>query len=132
MRTREPCTVRKITNRVCLPKFEHHSFTEVLNMAIDIKAETLVPLSEVGEWYAKHTGYRPNRSTVHRWRTRGARGVKLETVLIGGKRFTSESKLQAFNVATTEAADGIETPRIQARPTVASNQAEAFLAAEGI
>lgn len=98
-------------------------------MAIDIKAETLIPLSKVGEWYANHAGYHPNRSTVHRWRTRGARGVRLETVLIGGKRFTSESKLQAFNAATTAAADGVEPVETSART---SSQAAAFLAAEGI
>lgn len=101
-------------------------------MAIDIKTETLVPLSKVGEWYAQHTGYRPNRSTVHRWRTRGARGVKLETVLIGGKRFTSEAKLQAFSVATTAAADGIESSSVAGQPIAASNKTEAFLASEGI
>ena len=102
-------------------------------MAIDIKAETLVPLSETGDWYAEQAGYRPNRSTVHRWRTRGARGVKLETVLIGGKRFTSEEKLQAFNAATTAAADGAEAVVTTAAPVSrSSSQAEAFLAAEGI
>ena len=102
-------------------------------MAIDIKAETLIPLSKVGEWYANHAGYHPNRSTVHRWRTRGARGVRLETVLIGGKRFTSESKLQAFNAATTAAADGVEpVAAVSATSTRSSSQAAAFLAAEGI
>lgn len=38
----------------------------------------------------------PHVATVWRWATRGVRGVVLETVLIGGQRFTTESSLEKF------------------------------------
>lgn len=101
-------------------------------MAIDITEETLIRLSGVGEWYRKHTGYCPNRSTVHRWRTRGTRGVKLETVLIGGARFTSVEKLQLFVTATTAAAEGSTAQTRQLVTTLAVSQSDAYLDAEGI
>lgn len=35
-------------------------------------------------------------STCHRWYKRGVRGRKLETVLVGGRRFTSAQALVRF------------------------------------
>ncbi len=69
---------------------------------IDLENETLVPFSKV-------SGEVPGRihlSTAHRWRLRGIRGVTLETVLIGGRRFTSKEALSRFFAATTAAANG--------------------------
>lgn len=40
--------------------------------------------------------HRPNISTVWRWITAGTRGVKLESVLIGGQRFTTDEAIQRF------------------------------------
>jgi len=53
-----------------------------------------------------------NPSTVWRWTLRGVRGVMLETISIGAKRFTSAEALERFVEATTAAARG------PARPTV--------------
>jgi hypothetical protein len=44
---------------------------------------------------------RPHISTLHRWRMRGVRGIRLETCLIGGVRHTSREALQRFADATT-------------------------------
>ncbi|MBN1854575.1 MAG: DUF1580 domain-containing protein [Pirellulales bacterium] len=52
----------------------------------------------------------PNSATLWRWRTYGARGVKLETILIGGRRYTSREALERFIERTTAAADGISCP----------------------
>lgn len=38
----------------------------------------------------------PHISTLIRWYTKGVRGVKLETALIGGRRFTSLEAIQRF------------------------------------
>ena len=57
---------------------------------IDIVNEQMIPLSKVPTRCRKHIGHLVNRSAVHRWRLRGARGNKLETVLIGGRRYTSQ------------------------------------------
>jgi hypothetical protein len=42
-------------------------------------------------------------STLHRWRLRGVRGIKLKTVMIGGRRFVAKSALEEFIAATTAA-----------------------------
>jgi hypothetical protein len=44
---------------------------------------------------------RPHVSTVWRWINRGVRGVKLETVMVGGRRFTSREAIARFNERIT-------------------------------
>jgi hypothetical protein len=48
---------------------------------------------------------RPGPSTLWRWRTRGIRGVRLATVLIGGRRYVSKQALAAFAQRLTDATD---------------------------
>jgi hypothetical protein len=74
-------------------------------MPIEIRFEKLIPISEI----PSHAPGRPHLATCWRWTNRGCRGVKLETLLIGGKRFTSLEALQRFAEATTAAADGTST-----------------------
>lgn len=69
---------------------------------IDATTETLLSLTDA----AKALPGRPNITTVWRWRSRGVRGVKLETVLCGGRRFTSLEALARFHERVTAAADG--------------------------
>ena len=71
-------------------------------MSIDIQSETLVPVSKI----PSHVPGRPHLATAWRWVNRGCRGVKLETLLVGGKRWTSLEAIQRFAEATTAAADG--------------------------
>ena len=54
----------------------------------------------------------PHVATLWRWAQKGCRGAKLETVLVGGIRYTSREALDRFIVATTAAADGTPTPII--------------------
>lgn len=65
---------------------------------IDIYEEPLITLSEA----AKLLPGRPAASTLWRW-SRGLRGVRLATVLIGGKRYTNRSAIQKFSAALTAA-----------------------------
>ena len=59
--------------------------------------EELVPLTAAAAWIASRTGgKRPNVSTLHRWASRGCRGVRLETVFVGHARFTSLEAVQRF------------------------------------
>ena len=74
-------------------------------MAIDVQYENVIPIKDA----PKHTPGRPHIATVNRWHIRGARGVRLETILVGGKRFTSIEAIQRFIDATTAAADGVAT-----------------------
>ena len=43
-------------------------------------------------------------ATLHRWRQQGARGVRLETLLVGGMRYTSREAIARF-IAAQNAAD---------------------------
>ena len=75
---------------------------------IDIHSESLIPVSEIPTHVPRNTrtGKKAHLATGWRWIQRGCRGVKLETVLFGGKRYTSLEALQRFVEATTAAADG--------------------------
>lgn len=75
---------------------------------ISIETETLLTLREA----AKSLPNRPHISTVHRWRLRGVRGVKLETCLLGGSRVTSREALTRFSHAITKAVDGEHSPAV--------------------
>lgn len=64
---------------------------------IDVASERLFPLSEApGHVPAKSRGRRVGLSTVYRWASGGIRGVTLETVPVGGVRYTSEEALVRF------------------------------------
>ena len=98
-------------------------------MPIDIAAETLLSVGQA----ARAVPYRPNVCTVWRWLERGVRGVRLESVLMGGRRFTSQEALERFFTATTAAANGtqatVRTPHARQK---AIDKAKAELAKSGI
>lgn len=73
-------------------------------MPIDYQNESILTFSQAARSLPGTT----HISTIHRWRLRGIRGVKLESCLIGGNRYTSKEALHRFVNATTKAADGIE------------------------
>ena len=73
---------------------------------IDVSSEILLAFPET----ASTLPSRPHLSTIHRWRLRGVYGVKLETVMVGGRRYTSREALQRFAAATTAAASGEPVP----------------------
>ena len=83
---------------------------------------------------AKSFPDRPHTSTIWRWHRRGIKGVRLETAIIGGRRYTSREAIQRFIERTTAADDGdtsvsASTPRVRSR---AIDQAERELDAAGI
>jgi hypothetical protein len=64
---------------------------------IDITQENLIPLREA----PRHLPPRPNGKRMHisacyRWVSRGVRGVRLESIRIGGTTYTSKEALQRF------------------------------------
>ena len=102
-------------------------------MSIDIENENLIPFSKLPKWCEKNLGNRVHPTTLHRWRLRGIRGVKLETILAGGKRYTSASSLNKFFADSTAAADGNNTVATFDRPDdQAVSEAEEYLAKEGV
>jgi hypothetical protein len=62
---------------------------------IDLSTETLVPWQQA----AKHVPGQPHISTLHRWRLKGVKGHRLETLSVGGRRFTSREAIDRFIVA---------------------------------
>lgn len=70
-------------------------------MAVDILNEDVVSLNDA----AKILPNRPHVSTMWRWYKRGVRGIRLETAVLGGKRYTSKEAIQRFVERTTEAHD---------------------------
>jgi hypothetical protein len=64
---------------------------------IDTASEDLIPVRQVpDEIPSRRPGKRINISTIWRWSMRGVRGVKLETVRIGGGTYASREAIQRF------------------------------------
>ena len=89
---------------------------------IDIANETVIPIAEAPHQIPG----RPSLATVWRWVLCGTRAGKLESVLIGGRRFTSLESIQRFARQSTAAADGdtppARTPRQQERAIIAAER----------
>ena len=85
-------------------------------MSIDLSAETPITLADAARTLP---GGAVHVSTIHRWRMKGCRGVRLETFLRGGIRYTTNEAVARFFAATTAAADGdapsVRTPRQRER-----------------
>src|SRR5262245_54096243 len=92
---------------------------------IDLLNETLIPVGDVGK-LPSH----PSPCTIWRWRKKGVRGRTLDSVVIGGRAFTSREALARF----AEHLDGTEpTPvRSPAARERAIRQAEEELKRDGI
>lgn len=68
-----------------------------------------------------------------RWVLYGVRGVRLDSIIIGGRRYTSEEALERFAAACTAAADGTApAPRTPRQREAAIAAAERELAESGI
>jgi Protein of unknown function (DUF1580) len=93
---------------------------------IDITTEKLVRLADASKIFPD----RPAITTLWRWRTKGARGRRLESVVIGGKVYTSVEAIARF----AEQQGGIDAPSIRspAKREKEIARADAVLAAAGI
>jgi hypothetical protein len=63
--------------------------------------ETLIPIAEA----ARLVPGRPHLATLHRWIARGCRGIRLESILVGGRRFTSREAIARFIQGTSAQRD---------------------------
>lgn len=73
-----------------------------------------------------------NVATVWRWTTKGARGAKLETVCVGGRRFTSDEAFARFASACSGESAPPPKPATNRQRQAAIARAEAELARVGI
>jgi hypothetical protein len=93
----------------------------MLFMAIDCELETIISFTDARSAFPG-IDRRLSLATLHRWRLTGVRGVRLETVLIGGLRYTSREAIVRF-IAAQNAADAPATPAIT--PAQRRRQSEA-------
>lgn len=85
---------------------------------INLDTDELITLAEAARTLP---GGAVHVSTVHRWRLRGVRGVRLPTLLRGGIRYTSRQAIASWIVATTAAGSG------ETSSTCITNQREAAI-----
>src|SRR5690242_14312428 len=99
-------------------------------MPINILSETVVSYRDViSNILPDRDGKRIHVGTLHRWRTRGLRGVRLHSVKLGGRWHTSVQALQRFFDSLTDQ-DSMTAADSGARPD-ASEHALAALKGEG-
>lgn len=65
-------------------------------MAIDINQETLLTLADAAKELPRRGGRKIHMSTVWRWANRGLKGIKLESIQLGGSTWTSREALQRY------------------------------------
>lgn len=75
---------------------------------------------------------RPHISTLHRWRLRGVRGVRLQTCLVGGRRYTTSQWLAEFIEASSLAMTPDTPAQMTSRREAAIRAAERELDDAGI
>ncbi len=81
-------------------------------MAIDILSESVLSLTEAASSLPRRRkGKRPDVATLYRWSTVGCRGIRLETIQVGGCRCTSKEAMQRFFDALTAQSAGEPIPR---------------------
>lgn len=100
---------------------------------IDLQKEQLIAIREVPRLLPRQAnGKRVHLSAVYRWMQRGRRGVRLEYLKIGGRRFTSLEAVQRFAEACTRA-DQVQSPNQQCTtPTSKQRRREADKAAKRV
>jgi len=81
-------------------------------MPIDIFNEQLITFSELARWQPRRRGDRPvHVATIHRWRSRGLKGIRLEGVRVGGAWHTSREAFRRFTDRLTARATSEEITR---------------------
>lgn len=71
-----------------------------------LREDQPMSLPDAAEFLGKLTGQKPHVSTLWRWCLKGCKGVKLESICIGGKRFVTATAIENFIEASTTATPG--------------------------
>lgn len=58
--------------------------------------EQAIPITDVSNYVPVRQGKRVHYSTIYRWMTKGVRGRKLESFMVGGMRFTTVEAISLF------------------------------------
>jgi hypothetical protein len=73
---------------------------------IDVTREELVLLSDAPALFPTRRGKKVSIATLYRWSSCGCKSVRLETVQLGGSRYTSHEAVARFSQALTALRDG--------------------------
>jgi len=76
----------------------------------DLREDQPLSLPDAAEFLGKITGQKPHASTLWRWCLKGCKGLKLESICIGGKRFVTAAAIERFIEASSEARPARQTP----------------------
>ena len=100
---------------------------------IELGKEELMTLTKATRLVPRRRGERLTHvSTLHRWATRGLRGVRLETVQVGGSKCTSREALDRFFSALSQAASAADDATPPCRPVRAAAMRSALRDLEGL
>jgi hypothetical protein len=91
-------------------------------MPIIVSHETVFPLGETAKHVPPRGGKRLHQATAFRWAKDGCRGVKLETIRIGGSLCTSVEALQRF-FERLSAGDAVPSSAPEIRTSAARKRA---------
>jgi hypothetical protein len=72
----------------------------------DLRDDTPLSLLDAAALLGTFTGKKPHVSTLWRWCLKGCKGVVLESICIGGKRFVTAAAIERFIEASTAARPG--------------------------
>lgn len=101
---------------------------------IDLKTDEVVSLAEAARMLPRRRGgKRPHVATLYRWSQGGCRGVRLETIQVGGTRCTSRQAIARFCARLSSVKDDAPTrPPTRRQRTKSIERAEKSLAAAGM
>lgn len=94
-----------------------------------------IPAGETYRRLSEHANRLPNRpatSTLWRWGKKGVRGVRLETIRIGGTIYTSDEAIARFLEAINEPDAPAPRPRTRRETAAAVARAERILKRAGV
>lgn len=101
-------------------------------MSIKLASETVVTLSKAAEHLPTLRGkHRPHTATLYRWAQRGCRGIRLETIRVGGSLCTSVEAIQRFCESLSRAGS-VNEKGVTRAPSQESQAAGDKLAERGI
>ena len=98
-------------------------------MSTELLTETLVSLAKAAR---EEVPTRPHHSTVWRWSKKGIKGVKLETVVIGGFTYTTREAVARCCERINEPAAPAPQPRTRREEKAAIAKAERILKRAGV
>lgn len=95
-------------------------------MAIDLENERLIPLRDA----SKHTPGNPHISAFYRWMRRAVN--PLETILVGGRRWTSVEAIHRFIERGTNPDQPAPPKKMSKQQAARSEKAARYLEAHGV